>query len=196
MSETAAITPLLIRWSEGDQTARDALLPLVYDELRRMARGYLREERAGHTLQPTAIVHEAYLRLVDQQTVNWQSRAQFFGLAASLMRNILVDYARRRQTQKRGGELVPLTLSEADQVSASPELDVLALEEALSRLAALKPRHARLVELRYFGGLTIAETAAVLGVSHTTVEQDWTFARAWLGHHLRGSSAPQAGPGA
>jgi RNA polymerase sigma-70 factor (ECF subfamily) len=186
LPETIAITQLLIRWGEGDQTARDALLPLVYDELRRMARGHLRSERAGHTLQPTAIVHETYLRLVEQSSVNWQSRAQFFGLASTLMRNILVDYARRRQTHKHGGAQVHLSLSEADQVGQSPALELLALEEALTQLAVIKPRHVRLVELRFFGGLTIAETAAVLGLSHTTVEQDWTFARAWLRNTLRG----------
>jgi RNA polymerase sigma-70 factor, ECF subfamily len=184
--ETAEITQLLIRWSNGEETARDALLPLVYDELRRMASSYLRAERREHTLQPTAIVHEAYLRLVDQTSVNWRNRAQFFGLASTLMRNILVDYARRQLAQKRGGAQIKLTLDEADRLGVTPEFELLALEEALTQLAAIKPRHSRLVELRFFAGLTIEETAAMLGVSHTTVEQDWTFAKAWLRRVLGG----------
>jgi RNA polymerase sigma-70 factor, ECF subfamily len=186
MPDTEGITQLLIRWSHGEAAAREALLPLVYDELRRMARGYLRAERRVHTLQPTAIVHEAYLRLVDQAEVDWRDRAQFFGLAATLMRNILVDYARRQLAQKRGGAPLKLTLSEADRYGVTPEFELLALEEALTQLAAIKPRHSRLVELRFFAGLTIAETAAALGVSHTTVEQDWIFAKAWLRRALGG----------
>jgi RNA polymerase sigma-70 factor (ECF subfamily) len=188
VSETGSITQLLLRWSAGDETAREALLPLVYDDLRRLARSHLRGERRQHTLQPTAIVHEAYLRLVEQSGVNWRNRAQFFGLASTLIRNILVDYARQQQAQKRGGDRLKLTLNEAGLVSHGPELELLALEEALTQLATIKPRHCRLVELRFFGGLTIAETAAVLGVSHTIVEQDWTFARAWLRHTLRGEA--------
>jgi len=180
------ITQLLIRWSDGDQAAMETLMPLVYDELRQMASTFLRRERRQHTLQPTAIVHEVYLRLVDQQSVNWQSRAQFFGLASSLMRNILVDYARRHQALKRGGEQPKLTLSEADRPGATPDLDLLALDEALTALAAIKPRHSRIVELRYFGGLTIEETVEVLGLSHATIEREWNFARAWLRHQLEG----------
>lgn len=161
-------------------TAREQLLPLVYDELRRLARRYLSHERVNHTLEPTALVHEAYLRMVNQTMVSWQNRAQFFGLAATLMRNILVDHARRRQADKRGGGEYALSLSEADRFSTQPDVNFLALDEALNELAAASPQHARVVELRYFGGLTIEETAKVLGSSHATIERDWAFARAWL----------------
>ncbi len=169
-----------MNWSEGDATARERLLPLVYDELRRLARHYLSHERVNHTLQPTALVHEAYLRMVDQNVVSWQNRTQFFGLAATLMRNILVDHARRHLADKRGGGEYALSLSEVDRFSAQPEVKLLALDEALDELTAVSPQHAQVVELRYFGGLTIEETAKALGSSHATVERDWAFARAWL----------------
>ena len=178
------ISQLLLNWSDGDTSARERLLPLVYDELRRLARHYLSHERGNHTLQPTALVHEAYLRMVDQHAVTWQNRAQFFGLAARLMRNILVDHARRHQAEKRGGGDYALSLSEAEQLTSQPEVNMLALDEALTNLATSAPQHARVVELRYFGGLTIEETANVLGVSHATVERDWAFARAWLKKEL------------
>ena len=178
------ISQLLLNWSEGDASAREQLLPLVYDELRQLARRYLSHERANHTLQPTALVHEAYLRMVDQHAVTWHNRAQFFGLAATFMRNILVDHARRHQAEKRGGGNYALSLSEADRFGAQPEVSLLALDEALTDLATSAPQHVRVVELRYFGGLTIAETATVLGVSHATVERDWAFARAWLKKEL------------
>lgn len=178
------ISQLLVNWSDGDAAAREKLLPLVYDELRRLARKYLNRERADHTLQPTALVHEAYLRMVDQQQVAWHSRAQFFGLAATLMRNILVDHARRHQAEKRGGGEYALSLSEADRYGSQPNVDLLALDEALNDLSRSSPQHARVVELRYFGGLTIEETAKVLNVSHATVERDWAFARAWLKKEL------------
>jgi len=178
------ITQLLLKWSDGDRSAREKLMPLVYDELHRLAAKYLRRERANHTLQPTALVNEAYLRLVDQQTVKWQNRAQFFGLAAKLMRNILVDHARSHQADKRGGQQYSVSLSRADRVSKKPEVDLVALHETLKRLAAHDPQKSRIVELRFFGGLTIEETAEVLEISHATVERDWKMARAWLRREL------------
>lgn len=180
----AEVTQLLLRWSEGDQVALEHLMPLVYDELRRLAGGFLRHDRLHQTLQPTALVHEAYLRMLGQAEVAWQSRAQFFGLAATLMRRILVDHTRERCAEKRGGGQFHLSLSHADLFARSPEIGLLTLDEALQTLAAIKPQHCRIIELRYFGGLTIAETAEVLGVSHATVERDWQFARAWLRREL------------
>lgn len=178
------ITQLLLNWSNGDQSAINRLMPLVYNELRRLAASYLRRERPGHTLEPTALVHEAFLRMVSQKEVTWQSRAQFFGLAATLMRNILVDHARRHRAARRGGNEYTLTLSHADRLSDQTDVGLLALDDALNDLAAIRPQHARLVELKFFGGLTIAETAEVLGISHATVERDWAFARAWLKREL------------
>jgi RNA polymerase sigma factor (TIGR02999 family) len=180
----AEVTQLLVRWSEGDQVALEHLMPLVYDELRRQAGGYLRHDLLHQTQQPTAHVHEAYLRLLGQAEVAWQCRAQFFALAATLMRRILVDHTRERCAEKRGGGQFQLSLSQADLFAHSPEIGLLTLDEALQTLAAIKPQHSRIVELRYFGGLTIAETAEVLGVSHATVERDWQFARAWLRREL------------
>ena len=178
------ITQLLLKWSDGDSSARERLMPLVYDELRRLAAKYLRRERANHTLQPTALVNEAYLRLVDQQKVEWQNRAQFFGLAAKLMRNILVDHARSHQATKRGGQQFSVSLSRADRISEKPEVDLAALHETLERLAAQDQQKGRIVELRFFGGLTIEGTAEVLDISHATVERDWKMARAWLRREL------------
>lgn len=178
------ISQLLLNWSDGDAAAREQLLPLVYGELRKLARTYLSRERADHTLQPTALVHEAYLRMVDQQQVSWQNRAQFFGLAATLMRNILVDHARRHRAEKRGSGEYELSLSEADRYSSQANVNLIALDEALNNLASTSSQHAKVVELRFFGGLTIEETAKVLAVSHATVERDWAFARAWLKKEL------------
>ena len=179
------ITGLLVRWGGGDASAREELMPLVYDELRRLAGRYLRRERPGHTLQPTALVNEAYLKLVEQSRVEWQNRAQFFGLAAKLMRNILVDHARARQAAKRGGGQFSVSFSRADRLSEDkPEVDLLALNEAIERLSALDRQKARVVELRFFGGLTIEEAAEVLGISHATVEREWALARAWLRREL------------
>jgi RNA polymerase sigma factor (TIGR02999 family) len=183
-SAPESISQLLLRWSDGDSSAREKLMPLVYDELRRLARKYLRHERANHTLQPTALVNEAYLRLVDQHSVLWQNRAQFFGLAAKLMRNILVDHARSREAAKRGGQHYSVSVSELDRFSKSSEVDLVVLHEALERLAAYDNQKSRIVELRFFGGLTIEETAKVLGISHATVERDWKMARAWLRREL------------
>ncbi len=178
------ITQLLERWSAGERAALDELTPLVYDELRRLAASYLRRRSAGDSLQPTLLVHEAWLRLVNQETSDWQCRAQFFGLAATIMRGLLVDHARERRAAKRGGDEAPLSLSVADKFGDQLEIDLLALDEALQRLSRLKPRHTRVVELRFFGGLTIEETAAALGVATATVQREWTFAKAWLRHEL------------
>ncbi len=185
MESPEGVTQLLVDWSNGDQAALDKLMPVVYDELRRLAGNYLRRERPDHTLQPTALVNEAYLKLVDQRKARWQNRAQFFGVAAQLMRRILVDHARVRQAQKRGGsDQQQLSLSYADRVAEKPDVDLLALHEALNQLALIDPQQARIVELRFFGGLTIEETAEILGISHATVERDWTLSRAWLRREL------------
>src|SRR5215204_7490020 len=174
------VTRLLIAWGNGDQTALDRLMPLVHTELRRLARHYMSRERPGHTLQSTALVNEAYLRLVDQEGVRWENRAHFFGIAARLMRQILVEHARSRRAAKRGGRQFRLSLSKVDRVASGPDLDLLALDEALGRLEAIDPQKSRVVELRYFGGLGIEETAEVIGISPATVKRDWSMARAWL----------------
>jgi len=175
------ITRLLIAWSDGRREALDDLMPMVYADLRRVAAGYMRREGAGHALQPTALVHEAYVRLIDQKQVKWRNRAHFFGVAAGLMRRILVDHARRRRAEKRGGDWERVTLT-GDEVAtdAHKEIDVLALDEALERLAEFDPQQERIVELRYFGGLTIEETAEIVGISAATVVREWTIAKAWL----------------
>ncbi|MEO6723826.1 MAG: sigma-70 family RNA polymerase sigma factor [Blastocatellia bacterium] len=173
------VTQLLVAWNDGDAAARDELIPLVYAELHRLAQAYLRRERRGHTLQSAALVNEAFLRLVDQR-VEWRNRAHFFGIAAQLMRRILVDYARSRQNEKHGGDHLHLELDEALDEAAARDTDLVALDDALNSLAALDPQQSRVIELRYFGGLTIEETAEVLGVSDTTVEREWRLARAWL----------------
>jgi len=178
------VTELLRAWSEGDEDATEELARLVYDQLRRQARRALRRENQGHTLQPTALVHEAWLRLDDQQGASWESRAQFFAVASQMMRRVLVDHARARRTLKRGAG-VQITLGAVDGELAAPEtpadaVDLLALDDALARLATLDPQKARLVELRYFAGLSIPEAAAALGVSQATAGRDWAVARAWL----------------
>jgi RNA polymerase sigma factor (TIGR02999 family) len=186
---SGGITALLIAWSDGRREALDRLVPLVYEDLRRLAVGYMGRESPGHALQPTALVHEAYVRLIDQRRVHWKNRAHFFGVAASLMRRILVDHARRRRAEKRGGEAERITLTEDVLPAAQPDaLDVLSLHESLERLAAFDPQLARIVELRYFGGLTIEEAAAVIGVSPATVVREWTIAKAWLRADLSPSS--------
>lgn len=174
------ITQFLKQWSDGDDQALDQLMPLVYEELKKLARHHLRKHRDNLTLQPTAVVNEAYLRLVNQQHVNFQCRAQFFGLAAKIIRELLIDEAKRQQRDKRGGNAQRISLTDADPVSNSSEIDLLALDEALNKLAQKRPQHSRIVELRFFGGMTIAETAELMGISTTTVERDWNFARAWL----------------
>jgi RNA polymerase sigma factor (TIGR02999 family) len=180
MASSATITQLLLKWRDGDQTALDKLAPQVYGELRRLAKYYLRQERPGHTLQPSDLVHEAYLRLVDEREIDWQNRAHFFGVAAVRMRHILVERARRRQAAKRGGGEYRLSLSKADRLTEKCDVNLLALDEALRRLEVLDPQKSRIVELRYFGGLTIEETAEALRISPATVKRDWSMARAWL----------------
>jgi RNA polymerase sigma factor (TIGR02999 family) len=174
------ITQLLKEWSAGDQRALDTLTPLVYEELRHQAARYLRRERPGHTLQTSALINEAYLRLIDAKEVQWQNRAHFFGVAANLMRRILVDHARRRDALKRGGLNIPLPLDGSLAVADQTEVDLLAIDQALDKLATLDQQQARVVELRFFSGLTVDETAAALGVSAKTVKRDWSVARAWL----------------
>jgi len=175
------ITQLLIAWSDGRRDALDDLVPLVYEDLRRLAVGYMRRESAGHALQPTALVHEAYVRLIDQRQVKWRNRAHFFGVAAGMMRRILVDQARVWHAEKRGGGWERVTLVGDEVAGDDPtELDVLALHESLEHLAAFDQRQERIVELRYFGGLTIEETAEVIGISAATVVREWTVAKAWL----------------
>lgn len=180
------ITGMLHAWSSGGkQEALDTLLPLVYDELHRQAARFLRRERIGHTLQTTALIHETYLKLIDQRTVNWQNRAHFFGIAAQAMRRILVDYARGKHREKRGGVAGNLPLEEAALiVSEETSIDLVALDEALQRLAEIDERQARIVELKYFSGLTIEETAEVLRISSATVKTDWNMAKAWLHREL------------
>jgi RNA polymerase sigma factor (TIGR02999 family) len=175
-----AVTALLHAWGNGDVQARDELLPLVYRELRRRAAAYLRRERRDHTLQPTALVHEAYLRLVDQERAGWQNRAHFMAIAVQMMRRVLVDHARGQQRRKRGGEAVRVTLNDGVGQTAPLDCDVLLLDQALADLAAVAARHALIVELRYFGGLTEDEVADALDVSRSTVSREWQTARAWL----------------
>jgi RNA polymerase sigma factor (TIGR02999 family) len=180
------VTQLLIGWSKGDKEALDKLLPLVYNELHRQAAAYLRRERAGHTLQTTALIHEAYVRLVDQKNVHWQNRAHFFGIAAQLMRRILVDHARTKKRVKRGGSDIRVSLSEVTIKAKARDLDIVALDEALERLAQIDEQQSRIVELRFFSGLTVEETAEVLGISPATVKRDWSMAKAWLHREISG----------
>jgi len=179
-SEPGAATRLLLAWGAGDREALDRMLPLVYDQLHRLASRYLSRERPDHTLQPTALVHEAYLRLVNQHQVDWRNRAQFIGVAANMMRRILVNHARDRAAAKRGGGAVPVSLSLIESPSGRSDVELIALEDALGRLEQLDPRRSRVVELKFFGGLGNEEIAEVLQVSRATVNRDWTFARAWL----------------
>ncbi len=183
----ASVTQLLIGWGKGDRTALDEMLPLVYSELRRLAAYYLSQERPGHTLQTTALVHEAYLRLVDQQHVDWKNRAQFLGLAAEMMRRILLNHARDRVAAKRGGGAQRVSLSLAPGSFNQPDVDVIALDDALTQLSGLDPRKSRVVELKFFGGMTAEEIAEVLNISTATVEREWTLARAWLYREIAGT---------
>ena len=181
------ITQLLAEWSEGNQAALDQLYPLVYNELRRLAHGYLRRERKGHTLQTTALINEAYLRLVDQKHVHWANRSHFFGISAQIMRRILIDHARRYDYAKRGGGAQRISLDEAAIVAKQRGQTLLLLDEALKSLAKIDPRRSQVVELRYFGGLNNEEIAGVLKISENTVTRDWIMARAWLYQELSGS---------
>jgi len=183
MTETTDVTALLLAWGEGDAGARSRLIDVVYDELRRVARGHLRRERPDHSLAPTALVHEAYLKLVDQRRVRWQNRAHFFAIAAHVMRRILVDHARSRAAAKRGGSM--MSLHEDDARTPPLDVDILALERALEKLATVDRRQSRLVELRFFAGLTVEETAAAIEVAPITVKRDWALARAWLFRELQ-----------
>ena len=178
------VTALLEKWGSGDKTALDELIPLVYDELRKLAGSYLRRKAGPHTIQATALVHEAYVRLADQSSISMENRAQFFGLAAKIMRDILVDHARRRLAAKRGGQQLRLSLTEADRFGHKPAVELLALDDALKGLAATNPQHSQVVELRFFGGLTIDEASQVMRLSHATTERYWSFARAWLRREL------------
>jgi RNA polymerase sigma-70 factor, ECF subfamily len=175
-----SVTQLLLDWRNGDQTALDRLMPLVYEELRRIAGHYLRNERRGHTLQTSALVNEAYMRLVDHENIEWQNRAHFFSVAAQAMRRILVDYARSRNYQKRGAGAQHVSLDEAAMVTEEHAAEMIALDDALEALAKIDERKCRVVELRYFGGLSVEETAEALGVSVQTVGRDWSTAKAWL----------------
>jgi len=180
MDTSPDITQLLLAWSDGDREALEKLTPLVYRELKKLAESYMRRERAGHSLQPTALAHEAYIKLIDQQNVQWQNRAHFFGIAAQAMRRILVDHARARLAGKRGSGGAVVSLDEAVDVSDQRADQLIALDEALKRLAELDPKRGRVVELKYFGGMTLEETAEVLGVSRAKVIREWRMAKAWL----------------
>jgi RNA polymerase sigma factor (TIGR02999 family) len=183
------VTQLLIAWSNGDQVARERLMSVVYEELHRLARRYMRNESPGHTLQTSALVHEAFIRLVDQKNVQWQNRSHFFGIAAQMMRRILVDYARSRNFAKRGGGAIKLSLEEGLIVSDERSAEVVAIHEALEALAKFDQRQAQIVELKFFGGLSNEETANVLAVSPGTVARDWTMAKAWLRREISKSTS-------
>lgn len=178
-----------MQWKGGDRASLDQLIPLVYKELRLIAQRYLRQEKPGHTLQSTALVHEAYMRLVDQSRTDWQNRAHFFGVAATIIRNILVDHARSRQAAKRGGPMPALSLDEAIALPQKRDLELIAVDDALLTLNKFDPQQSRIVELRFFGGLTIEETAEVLGISESTVKRDWILAKTWIGKTLSAASA-------
>lgn len=185
-SASTEITALLVQWSHGDRTALERLLPMIYDECRQIASRQLRHEHREHTLDPTALVHEAYLRLVDQRNATWENRAQFFGVVAQVMRRILVDYARARYAKKRGGSAVLVSLEAAAAESSEPQVvDIVAIDEALGRLAARDPDQVRIIELRFFAGLSVEETAHVLARSPRTVKREWRLAKAWLYQELQ-----------
>ena len=184
MPPPSEITELLIGWSNGDRTSLDKLMQLVEGELHRLAHHYMSRERDGHTLQTTALINETFLRLIDQRRVRWQNRAHFFGISAQIMRRILLNYARDQRREKRGGGALRVSLSKADAVSAEKSAELIALDEALNRLAEVDERKSRVIELRYFGGLSVEETAEVLGVSAVTIMRDWNMARAWLAREM------------
>jgi RNA polymerase sigma factor (TIGR02999 family) len=189
---SSQVSKLLENWRDGDEGAREALIPLVYDELRRLARRHLRRERPDHTLQSAALVNEAYLRLIRQEQPQWQNRAHFFGVAAQLMRHILVDHARNRAAAKRGAGAPRLTLDPEYALPQGRDVDLVALDDALNQLAALDPQQSRVVELRFFGGLSIEETSIVLGISPATVKREWATARAWLRREMKNKSKDTA----
>lgn len=181
-----------MNWGKGDEQSLEALIPLVYDELRRQARRYLRRERPDHTLQSTALVHEAYVRLIDQRQANWKNRSQFFGVAAQLMRRILVDHARNRLAAKRGAGATKLAIAEEVAVLEMRNVDLIGLDACLTRLEQMDPQQSRIVELRFFSGLSIEDTADALGISTATVKRDWALAKAWLYREICGSTAREA----
>jgi RNA polymerase sigma-70 factor, ECF subfamily len=187
------VTALLTDLAKGNGGAASKLIPLVYDELRRLAGGYMRRERSDHTLQPTALVHEAYLKLVEQRSVDWQGRAHFLGIAAQIMRRILIDHARGHLRDKRGGGERPVPLDEALVFAPEQSSELVKLDQSLERLAKLDPRQSKIVELRFFGGLTVEQTAEVLGISEKTVKRDWSMAKAWLYGDLRQGHGNRAG---
>jgi RNA polymerase sigma factor (TIGR02999 family) len=189
---SSQVSKLLVNWRDGDEGAREALIPLVYDELRRLARRHLRRERPDHTLQSAALVNEAYLRLIRQEQPQWQNRAHFFGVAAQLMRHILVDHARNRAAAKRGAGAPRLTLDPEYALPQERDVDLVVLDDALNQLAALDPQQSRVVELRFFGGLSIEETSIVLGISPATVKREWATARAWLRREMKNKSKDTA----
>ena len=185
MATDREVTQLLIDWSQGDREALNAMMPQVYAELHRMAASYLRRERQDHTLQPTALVNEAYIRLIDQQRVNWQNRAQFFGVAAQMMRRILINHANERVAAKRGGGAMKVSLSEAEGEREISDASLLALNESLTRLTEIDPRKARIIELKFFGGLTTQDIGEVMQLSTATIDREWMLARAWLHREMR-----------
>lgn len=182
------ITQFLVEWTNGNRSALDKVFPLVESELRRLAHHYMNRERPGHTLQTSALVNEAYLRLIDQHAVRWQNRAHFFAISAQMMRRILVDHARRKKYAKRGGGAIHVSLTHGDRVYAGPDAEVIALDEALTRLESLDIQQARIVELRFFGGLTIKETAEAMGISVDMVKREWSTAKAWLYREMTNNS--------
>ena len=186
-SDPDNVTRLLLEWSDGNQQALEEMLPLIYDELRHLAHNFLYRERPGHTLQTTALVHEAYLKLIDQRDARWQNRAHFFAIAAQAMRRILIDSARKHIAEKRGGGAEKLSLAAVASISLEPDVNLLALDEALDALAEIDPQQSRIIELRYFGGLTIEETAEVMKHSPATIKRKWAMARAWLHQALSGA---------
>jgi RNA polymerase sigma factor (TIGR02999 family) len=192
VAQPAQVTRLLLAWNQGDDAALNELLPIVYAELRRLARSYMARERHGHTLQPTALINEVYLRLVDVRQVQWQNRAQFVAICARLMRRVLVDAARSRASTKRGGQAHRIPFDERLAPQGGRQDELLALDEALNRLAETRPRHSQVVELRVFGGLTVEESAEALHVSPETVMRDWRFAKAWLTRELKGDWSTRA----
>jgi len=193
-STATPVTELLVRWRSGDADALQALMPLVYDEMRRLAHRYLRRERPGHTLQSTALVHEAFVRLTGNAPPQWEDRAHFFGIAAHLMRQILVEYARSRNAGKRGGPAIRLNIDSIAEPSARPDLDIVALDDALKDLARIDAQQSRVVELRFFSGLSIEDTAQVMGISESTVKRDWNTARVWLFRELDRTQQAGAAP--
>ena len=186
------VTQLLVSWGKGDQQSLESLIPLVYDELRRQARRYLRRERPDHTLQSSALVHEVYVRLIDQRQANWHNRSQFFGVAAQLMRRILVDHARSRGAVKRGAGVTKLAIAEEMAAIEMQNVDLIALDTSLTKLEQIDPQQCRIVELRFFSGLSIEDTADALSISPATVKRDWAMAKAWLYREISGSPASEA----